>query len=113
MRPYPRIFASAVLIAFGLITIQALPKRAQVRAVQDARTPSSIAGSLLSTVTPQPLESTPTEVMKPTRLPRPTPTPIPTPPPTNPKTIQMMAAFGILVVVVILFGIFINRRQVF
>lgn len=111
MRPYLRILAPALMITLALIVLQALSNRAPVSAAQSARTVNFLPGSQLSTMTPQPLKPTPTFMLKSTHAPRPTPTPIPTPPPTNPKTIQLMAAFGVLVVVVILFGIFINRRQ--
>jgi hypothetical protein len=47
---------------------------------------------------------------KPTRVPRPTPTPRPIPPPSNPSDANLMIAFGVLVVIVILVGVWINRR---
>lgn len=55
---------------------------------------------------------TPTrEPRRPTRTPGPTNTPIPIPPPQDPGVTQMMVAFGILVVLVILFGVWLNRKN--
>jgi hypothetical protein len=50
---------------------------------------------------------------KPTKTPKPTSTPIPTPPPSNPSTNNLMAFFGILIVLVIILGIWVNWRKVF
>lgn len=63
------------------------------------------------------VEPTLTEVQpeepEPTKTPKPTSTPIPTPPPSDPGTNNLMAIFGILIVVVIIMGIWINWRRVF
>ena len=60
-----------------------------------------------STGTPVP----PTPV--PTRTPRPTATPLTVPPPSDPSTTHLIAISGITVVVVIIFGLWLNRRRVF
>lgn len=54
-----------------------------------------------------------TKKKKPTNTPKPTSTPIPTPPPSDPSINNLMAIFGILIVVVIIFGIWVNWRRVF
>jgi hypothetical protein len=48
-----------------------------------------------------------------TRPPQPTPTPIPTPPPSDSKTTDFMVLLGISIVVIVIFGIWINWRRVF
>jgi len=48
---------------------------------------------------------------RPTRTPGPTSTPLTIPPPQDPGTTQMMLAFGLLVVLVILFGVWLNRSR--
>jgi hypothetical protein len=53
------------------------------------------------------------DALEPTRTPRPTPTPIPIPPPSNPNTTQMMVIFGIMVVLVVIFGLWLNRNRMF
>jgi len=46
----------------------------------------------------------------PTRTPRPTGTPIPTPPPSDPGTTNLMVFFGVLSVVVVIVGVWLNRQ---
>jgi hypothetical protein len=53
------------------------------------------------------------ETPEPTRMARPTPTPLPVPPPSNPNTTQMLVIFGVLVVLVVIFGLILNRNRVF
>ena len=43
--------------------------------------------------------------------PRPTSTPIPIPPPPDPGSINIMVFFGVVVVFIILFGVWINRQR--
>ena len=43
--------------------------------------------------------------------PRPTSTPIPIPPPPDPGSINLMVFFGVIVVLIILFGVWINRQR--
>lgn len=57
------------------------------------------------TETPEPLD--------PTRTPKPTSTPIATPPPADPETINMMIIFGVIAVIVIIIGVWINRQRTF
>jgi len=63
-----------------------------------------------STSTPT-LTPTATRTHRPTRTPRPTATPRDIPPPSDPDLNQWMVAFGVLVVIVIVFGMLINRQR--
>jgi hypothetical protein len=45
------------------------------------------------------------------RTPRPTSTPIPIPPPPDPGSVNLMVFFGLIVVLIILFGVWINRQR--
>jgi hypothetical protein len=47
-----------------------------------------------------------------TRTPRPTATPVTVPPPTDPNRVMMMVAFGFLTVIVVLVGVWINRKNI-
>jgi hypothetical protein len=67
----------------------------------------------LPVVMPQPTATAFPPTPAPTRTPRPTPTLLPLPPPSDPDTTQTMVIFGIFAVIVVLFGIFLNRRRVF
>ncbi len=42
-----------------------------------------------------------------------TPTPLVIPPPTNPGTRRLMVGFGVLIVLVVIVGIWINRERAF
>jgi hypothetical protein len=53
------------------------------------------------------------EPSNPTRTPKPTSTPIATPPPADPGTINMMIIFGVIAVIVIIIGVWINRQRTF
>ena len=65
-----------------------------------------------ATSTPTPTETpTPTRTHRPTRTPRPTATPRTVPPPSNPDTSQWMVVLSILIVVIVLFGIILNRSR--
>lgn len=55
--------------------------------------------------TPEPVE------IQPTKMQRPTSTPIPIPPPPESANINFMIFFGIIAVVVILFGVWLNRNS--
>jgi len=70
--------------------------------IQDGSTPTTIAPS-----TPD------ASVVEATKTPQPTRAPQPTPPPSDPETTQLIAIFGVLLVVVILFGMVINRHRIF
>ncbi len=64
------------------------------------------------TPNPTPLPSeTPASQRRPPRTPGPTSTPPTIPPPQDPGTTQLMVAFGLLVVLVILFGVWLNRNR--
>jgi hypothetical protein len=64
---------------------------------------------ITETPTPSPGAVTPT--LTPTRTPRPTATPIIPPPPSNPDYLRLMIALGIIMVIVLLLGIWINRKH--
>jgi hypothetical protein len=77
---------------------------------------------LVQAATPSPSASPspaplPTETQtphgKPTRTPRPTSTPPTIPPPQDPGATRMMVGFGVLIVIVILFGLWLNRKNAF
>jgi hypothetical protein len=53
---------------------------------------------------------TPAQITKVTRTPRPTSTPVPIPPPPEPGNIYLMIFFGVVAVLVILIGVWINRE---
>ena len=76
------------------------------------RIPENIRTINIQQIEPSPTENQP-EKPQPTKTPKPTSTPIPTPPPSDPSTNNLMAIFGILIVVVIIMGIWINWRRVF
>jgi hypothetical protein len=59
-------------------------------------------------VQPEPTEAPRTR--PPTRTPRPTGTPVPTPPPSDPGTTNLMVFFGVLSVVVVIVGVWLNRQ---
>jgi hypothetical protein len=112
----------AFVIANGLLDIFApgdlvLPELAnQGGAVLPQPTPALITATPTSTatptITPSPtLAPTGTPSPRPTRTPRPTLTPPIIPPPTNPDISHWMVAFGMLIVVVILFGLMLNRSR--
>ncbi len=67
----------------------------------------TLTPSAIPTLTFTPAPPSPT----PTRTKRPTATPLPVPPPSDPKSLQWIVAFGVLIVVIILFGIVLNRRK--
>ena len=58
-------------------------------------------------------QSEPTEAPRekpPTKTPRPTGTPVATPPPSDPGTTNLMVFFGVLSVVVVIVGVWLNRQ---
>ena len=63
------------------------------------------------TETPTPTPGTPTPIITPTKTPRPTPTPIFVPPPSDPDYLRLMVALGFMIVVILLVGIWINRKH--
>jgi hypothetical protein len=63
--------------------------------------------------TPEPDSPSNSKLQAATRTPRSTPAPIPTPPPSDPDTTQLIVLFGVLVVLVILLGIWLNRKRIF
>jgi hypothetical protein len=48
---------------------------------------------------------------RPTRTPRPTPTPPTIPPPSDPESASLMIGFGTLVVIVVVAGVWLNRKN--
>lgn len=112
----------AFVVANGLLDVFApgdliIPETAnQGGAANPQPTPALITAT--PTVTPTPTHTpsptpapTGTSTPRPTRTPRPTLTPPIIPPPTNPDISHWMVAFGMLIVVVILFGIMLNRNR--
>ena len=63
------------------------------------------------TETPTPTPGTPTVIVTPTKTPRPTPTPMFVPPPSDPDYLRLMVALGLMIVVILLIGIWINRSH--
>jgi hypothetical protein len=113
MRYSPRIFAIALLDVLILLFWMGAP-----RWVQAERTIYAVSISAATNDAPLQGSTAPdklvqAETPEPTRAPRPTSTPIAIPPPSDPGTIQLMVIFGILVVLVVIFGLLLNRNQVF
>ena len=50
-------------------------------------------------------------LQKPTRTPRPTSTPVPIPPPQDPGKMNTMIFFGVVAVIVVIVGVWINREK--
>lgn len=50
---------------------------------------------------------------RPTRTPRPTATPPTIPPPSDPESASLMIGFGTLVVIVVVAGVWLNRKNTF
>jgi cyanophycinase-like exopeptidase len=109
-------YQSATASPATMITTQQAGQIAVQNPVEHAATP------VLITATPTPLPTstatasptvtpTATRTHRPTRTPRPTATPPVIPPPSNPDTNQWMVGFSVLIVVIILFGMLINRRR--
>ena len=73
--------------------------------------PTSTLIPTLTAVVESPTETP--EPADPTRTPKPTSTPIATPPPADPETINMMIIFGVIAVIVIIIGVWINRQRTF
>jgi cyanophycinase len=74
------------------------------------QTASTLTPGLLSASTPTPSQTTPEK--PPTRTPRPTATPPDIPPPADPAKANLMIAFSILAVIVVLIGVWINRQRI-
>ncbi len=113
---------NAMVIANGMLDIFAPGEVVEAvladtnAAATQAPTPVLITAtptaSPTATNSPTPTETPlPTRTPRSTRTPRPTATPPTIPPPSNPSTNQWMIAFSTLVVIVILFGLLINRNR--
>ena len=50
---------------------------------------------------------------QPTRTPRPTPTPLVIPPPADPNSSNLIVLLGILSVLIVLVGVWLNRKQLY
>jgi hypothetical protein len=85
--------------------------------VQENQTPTpTLTASPTRTDTPEPTETQPpTEAPRATstRTPRPTSTPLTIPPPSDPETSRIMVAFGVLAVIVVIVGLWLNRKNTF
>lgn len=76
---------------------------------------ATIAGFIVITPTPVPSATPtiePTKGPTPTRIRKPTATPLTIPPPADPGTSNLMVFFGLLIAIVIIFGITLNYRRI-
>jgi cyanophycinase-like exopeptidase len=102
------VFAPGEPVVPSLADIAANPSVQPTPALVTA-TPTATA-TATATLTPT-SSPTPTTTPRPSRTPRPTLTPPIIPPPSNPDIAHWMVAFGMLVVVVIVFGLLLNRKR--
>ena len=89
--------------------------RYKVAPTPDLRTATPTPTSTATLIPTATATSTPTDTLPPgkaTRTPRPTATPLTIPPPSDPESTQQMIGFGVFVVLVILFGVLINRKRI-
>ena len=96
-------------------TIQADSQTAPIHAITpslettlQATAPTATATALQAEILPEPTEEP--SGKPPTRTPRPTGTPVATPPPSDPGTTNLMVFFGVLSVVVVIVGVWLNRQ---
>ncbi len=73
-----------------------------------APAPTPTATAPQTEILPEPTEEP--SGKPPTRTPRPTGTPVATPPPSDPGTTNLMVFFGVLSVVVVIVGVWLNRQ---
>lgn len=102
------VYAPGEVITFQIASVNLSPVEAPTPVLITA-TPTPLPTATLtptSTTT-----ATPTRTHRPTRTPRPTATPVTVPPPSDPNMNQWLIAFGTLIIVIILFGLLINRRK--
>lgn len=89
---------------------------AETKSVQAGKTDKQEPWLYQEVSTPENLP-TPTPLVTPEPSPtikvKPTATPLAIPPPSNPTTRSLMVVFGVLIVVVVIVGIWINRERVF
>ncbi len=108
-------------IANGLLDIflpgeRVVPVIANARALKsppptpEIRTPTATLPPTLTPTATATATQTPTFTPKPTRTRKPSATPLTVPPSANPITINWMVAIGVLIIVIILFGLLWNRR---
>ena len=99
------------------VALKNVDNRGNSNLAVQSRNPEYIRKNNIQPTTVVQSEPTPTEGQskknKSTKTPKPPSTPIPTPPPSDPSTNNLMAIFGILIVVVIIMGIWVNWRRVF
>jgi hypothetical protein len=91
------IILGAILLNLTLVEMLSVPA---FGAVNHSYTHHALESSY------QTLESSPT------KTPRPTHTPVPTPPPSDPGRSNIMVGLSTLIVVIILIGVWLNRRKV-
>jgi len=107
-------FALALCAAILLLVPYTFSVRAQKNQQLDAgNQAANLTISSAATQTPSPIEISPIKTPKPNSPSRPTPTSVPVPPPSDPRTTQLMVLFGILIVTIVIFGIWLNRRKIF
>jgi hypothetical protein len=103
-----------VLGIWALVSMLASPLPASAQLAKGEALQAQFTNILLSEITPA-VTSTSTPApppATPTRTPRPTATPVPTPPPANPGTTETLSVFGVLIALIIIIGIWLNRRKV-
>ena len=113
MRYSPRIFTIPLLAVLILLFWMGAPTWAQAESTMYAASTHAATDEVPIQGSPVPDKLVQAETPEPTRAPRPTPTPIAVPPPSDPSTTQLMVIFGILVVLVVIFGLLLNRNRVF
>lgn len=112
----------AYVFANGLMDVYAPTEAINFQVASLYSSPVEAPTPVLITATPTPLPtstSTPTPTAtatatrthRPTRTPRPTATPPIVPPPSDPNLNQWLIAFGTLIIIIILFGLLLNRRK--
>jgi cyanophycinase-like exopeptidase len=112
----------AFVFANGLIDVFAPGETITAQTASTELSPVEMPTPVLITATSTPYPTatstptltstpTPTRTHRPTRTPRPTATPLTQPPPSNPNMNQWMIAFGMMIIIVIIFGLLLNRRR--
>jgi hypothetical protein len=74
--------------------------------------PNQLSGQILEgTATPTFTQDLEKKNPAPTRTPRPTSTPVPVPPAANPNATSLMILFGLIAVIVVIVGVWLNRTE--
>lgn len=113
---------NAYVFANGLMDVYAPGEAISSQLASMNLAPVEAPTPVLITATPTPLPTAtstptptstaiPTRTHRPTRTPRPTATPLAIPPPSDPNLNQWLIAFGTLIIIIVLFGLLLNRRK--